>query len=76
MNGRIRRPANYKPREDSNEPPAAVRRGGGAAHGQRPILSYDVPQQVSFSLQNHIEIALDASFFLAQGLVTTEGDAA
>ena len=41
-----------------------------------PILSYDVPQQVSFSLQNHIEIALDASFFLAQGVVTPDGDAA
>ena len=38
-----------------------------------PILSYNVPQQVSYSGQNYLEIDLDESYFLAQSVVEPQG---
>ena len=38
-----------------------------------PILSYNVPQQVSYSGQNYLEIDLDESYFLAQSVVAPQG---
>ncbi len=39
-----------------------------------PILSYDVPQEISYSGQNLIQLQLGASYFIASSGPQTTGD--
>jgi len=43
---------------------------GSTSPSTGPVLSYDVPQEVSYSGQSLIELQLDTSYFIASSQAT------